>query len=712
MKNSSILFLLMAICSTVNLSAQTDVVDTLKLAPAEIRATREEMMANEVPASLSLVNQDEIQLLKPTLALEESLRRVPGVFVSNRHNLSQGERISIRGMGSRAQFGVRSIKMVLDGIPLTFPDGTTQLNNVDPSWIGRMEVLRGPSSTLYGNAAGGVIYMESETPAADEVVLTPRLTAGSYGFYKGQLQLAGNTGKTSYLISADGTNYNGYRDFSEARLYHLNSVVNYRPSNSTRLTFILNMMHAPYMYNPSSLSRQEVGLNRRQARGIVQRQVSGKAVMQGQSGIALKQDFGKWGSLNSTVYGIARELDNPIFGRIIDLSRWSGGTHNVYEKSFATGRRSSLKWLAGFDMEFQADDRQEFENPGITDAELATASLADRMDILEKGPMVLSQRENVNNAGLFSLLKYRYNNRLTLSAGIRQDWFVFKINNETSQLNSPAINFNQLSPSAGALYQFSKGWESFANYSTAFQTPTANEFSNDPQGAGFNQNLLPETVWGFEAGLRKSSGRFKGGLTAFYLKIQNQLIPYQASTQSDVTFYRNAGETSNRGLEGWLAVSPFKMVEFFASYTYMNYLFDNYNVETGSEFVQLAGNKVPGVPAHHLFTGIDYKHPKGLLATLEAQWIGEYFANDFNGPVPGATDPLHNYINEEYFLLDLRLGYKKQFKKFGFTIFGGINNILDAKYNGSVVPNAAGARFFEPAPGRNYYVGVEVPLKI
>ena len=686
--------------------------DSIALAPVEITASRSPALATEIPSALSTVDEQDIQELKPTLSLEESLKRVPGVFINNRYNLAQGERISIRGLGSRAQFGVRGIKMVLDGIPLTFADGTTQLNTLDPSFIGHMEILRGPASTLYGNAAGGVIYLESVKPEKNKVLLCPRIIAGSFGFRKAQALLKVSSGRTSFLLSTDATDYRGYREFSESRLYHANSIITFQANATTRMRFILNGMYAPYMFSPGGLSIEEMEADRRQARAAVKRQVAGKEVLQVQSGLSLQKDFRKRGRLTTTLFGIQRNLYNPIFGRIILLDRLGAGLHTVYSKPFNLGKNSILHWQFGIDLEYQNDQRQEVKNPGLTDARLEMLEPKDRLFYLPLGNTLLFQREKITSGGAFTLLKWNIK-KLSLSAGLRADHFDFSV----QQLRSPnaqegGTRFDWLSPSAGILYSLTNDWQSYANYSTGYQTPTANEYSNDPSGKYFNSSLKPEYVQSCEAGLKKYGRKLKGGLTAFYFTVKNQLIPYQISIQSDETFYRNAGKTSNRGVELWAQYPITSTLRLYGSYTYMHYVFEDYLIQSDSSVENLSGNLVPGVPVHQLFVEFDWHHSSGLSAEFTAQYVGNYFANDQNGSDIISVPTSYGYVNTEYLINDLRLGYSLEKKSFELNLFAGINNVFNVVYSGSIIPNAAGNRFFEPSPGRNYYLGMRIPLKL
>lgn len=349
--------------------AQTDTSNYDALAPVTITATRRPVLESKVQGSVFVIKNKEIQGLHQTTSLEESLREIPGVFVNNRFNFSQGDKISIRGLGSRSQFGLRSMKVLLDGIPLTFPDGTTQLNNLNLSNIEKVEILKGPSSSLYGNSAAGIILLYTQFADTSKLAIRPRISAGSYGFLKGQIDASGTIGKSKYMVSAAGTNFEGYRSFSQARFYNANGVFQHKFSERTHVTAVVNIMNAPYMFNPGGLNKAESMERPREVRLAVKKMISAKKISQSQAGIQLERNLKNFGEFKTTVYGIQRSLFNPIFGRVIDVHRVAGGIRNVYEKQFS-GEKNALNMLAGLDIEIQQDDRKEFKNEGIYENEL------------------------------------------------------------------------------------------------------------------------------------------------------------------------------------------------------------------------------------------------------------------------------------------------------------------------------------------------------
>ncbi len=210
------------------------------------------------------------------------------MVVNNRYNLSQGDRITIRGIGSRTPFDVHGIKIILDGIPLTMPDGQSQLNNLDPGSADKIEILRGPSSALYGNAAGGLINIQTESAQTVPIWIQPQFIAGSNDLRKWQAKFSGKIGKQSYLVNVSKLQLDGHREHSAASTSSLNAVGRHEISNHFSLTTLFNYFDAPYLLNPSSLSKTEAANSSSTTRFFIKQQGAGKKIRQGQGGITFK----------------------------------------------------------------------------------------------------------------------------------------------------------------------------------------------------------------------------------------------------------------------------------------------------------------------------------------------------------------------------------------------------------------------------------------
>lgn len=703
-------------------SDTTDVSVDHVLPPIEVSATRYVRNVLDIPYAVDRVDRDAIQLAEPGLSLEESVRSLPGIIVHNRNNVSQGDRISIRGLGSRASFGVRGVKVVLDGIPLTMADGQSQLNNLDLTSAGQIEVLRGPSSSLYGNAAGGVIQIRTEGASDAPLEVTPRFITGSHGLRRIQGKAAGSAGDSQFLVNYNSLWFDGFRDHAFARSTGIN-VVGKRAINAAwHLTSVINYFNAPYQFNPSSLDKTTAETNPASARSFVQRQGASKRVRQTQGGVSLRYESDdRQGEI--TVFGMGRSLFNPIPGRVIDLDRRGAGARGVYSHQAAVGT-GELRLTAGLDLEIQRDERREYGNGGIPGDLVGTLADGRIFDELSLGDLRLDQDENVNGLGPFVEFEWSPRPDVVLTAGGRYDRFKFEatdrfLSDQTD--DSGTRNMAQFSPQLGVAFRPAPLTAFYGNFSTAFQTPTTSELSNRPtQAGGFNPDLEPERLRGFEAGMKgfipDAGVSYDGALFAY--SISNMLQPFQIDDpDTDEIFYRNAGKTRNRGVELKLTWSPVPPFNLALAYTAMQFEFDDFEVEREADETtrryQLSGNRVPGVPPHHLFAGFTYAHPgSGSFLELNAQWTAEYFANDFNGPAPGSSKPKSDFVNDGYALVDLRAGITYNGDVIGGVLFAGVNNLFDTRYNGSIVPNAFGDRFFEPAAGRTWYVGFGLPINV
>ena len=664
-----------------------------QMPPIEITATRAPREGFDLPLATAVVA--DVGRARPGLSLAESLRPVPGLFIANRHNLSQGDRLSVRGLGARAAFGVRGIKVLLDGIPLTMPDGQSQLNNLDLGSTGRIEVLRGPSSSLYGNAGGGVLAAHTQAPAEAAWRVEPRLIAGSNGLFRAQTSLAGRADNTHAFASLYELRSEGYRDHADARARGFNALVGHALTPHTELTLLLHLYDAPYLFNPSSLDAEAARDRPRSARGFVVGQGASKQVRQGQGGIRLeyRPPHAQHHRASSLVlYGVGRALKNPIPGRIIELDRRAGGLRTEHQFAW-----TSTRLVTGLDLDFQRDDRREFANEGLPEGERVDDERV--FSLVQYGDSQVDQEEQVQSFGPFVSLERDLGDVLTATVGGRYDRYRFAVDDQSRDMD-------QFSPMAGVVYRLDPFSRWYAHVATAFQTPTTSELGNRPSGeGGFNLDLGPERVLGLETGLRRHvrRGRLDLEVALYQLQIADALIPFQVESEdSEEIYFRNAGQARNRGLEFSLSAVPHPGLRTTLAYTFGDYVFEDYEVETDGELVQLAGNEVPGVPRHRLFAALSYDSPQGLFAEVELERVGRYWANDFNGPPPGSDAALDEFFNSAYLRVDLRLGIDYR----AMRPFVAVDNLFDARYNGSVVPNAFGGRFFEPAAGRTWRLGI------
>ncbi|MGH7602313.1 MAG: TonB-dependent receptor, partial [bacterium] len=347
------------------------------------------------------------------------------------------------------------------------------------------------------------------------------------------------------------------------------------------------------------------------------------------------------------------------------------------------------------------------QNRGIPPGQAGVIAANEIFSALQYGPVLLDQKERVIGAGPFSELQWEMSPDWAITLGARYDHYWLKVCDRfvaDGADDSGARNMDQLSPMIGLAYHPDPVLTAYMNYSTAFQIPTTTELGNRPTGeGGFNPDLNPETIRSFEAGLkgRWPQMRLNYDFALYRFDIEDMLISYQIPVAvSAEVFFRNAGKARNQGVEMKLQWLPLQGLQAAFACTFMNFRFEDFLLEASSGnapgVAQLAGKKVPGVLPHRFFAGVIYEHGSGAYAEINWQQVGRYFTNDFNGPPPGSSKPLRDFINEAYQITDVRVGWQGRYKGIGGEIFGGSNNLFDARYNGSIVPNASGDRFFEP----------------
>ena len=702
------------LCWAINLYSQpADSTFQVIIDSVEVKATRVALPIHNYVFTIDIVDSQKLGNTSNILSMKEALAEIPSVLINNRFNLSQGDRITIRGVGARAQFGVRGIKILLDGIPLTFVDGQSQLNNLNLNSLERIEIIRGASSSLYGNSSGGVIYVKSSIGNIDKLTIKPELTFGSFGLSKYSFGISSNLWGGGIGVNGFITNSNGYRDHSVAKFGGFNILAEHKLSANLSLNTVINFYNAPYLLNPSSLNKEDADNNPTKSRAFIIKQGTGKKLHQVQAGIALRYMLTKNSEITSSIYGIDRKLLNSIPSNIIELDRFAGGIRFEYINNLSL-RTMNIRLLAGLDFEVQNDSRIEYINLGLSSN--SGVNPEETFDNLMYGEKVLEQDESVNGLGLFTQLGFEPINRLNLTIGIRYDNYLFEVDDNLildGINNSDNLYMDYLSPLFGVKYSYLKNHDIYANYATSFQTPTTNELSNNPYAeGGFNESLKPELQRGFEIGIR---GTFNHpnlyyNCTVFSNAISDMLVPYQGI--DEVTYYRNAGKADNKGSEVLLSWSPLSHFKLTSSYSYIDFIYSDFIVpgEDQGLDAQVSGNFVPGIPKNNLSFSISYLFPFNLSTNLRFSWTDRYYTNDFNGPKPNEADDINNYINDSYFLTNLVLLYRLNVERLKLSIKLGVENILDTRYNDSIVPNAFGNYFFEPASGRAWYFSTTLEI--
>ena len=660
---------------------------TLEILPLaeSVTVTRTLQDRGAVPAAVTVIEGDEIQFAQRQEALAETLRGIPGLFAENRRNFSLAGGVQATIRAPMVGFGMRGIQVFQDGIPLTTADGTTQPTNLDLGSAGRMEVIRGPNSVLYGNAAGGVISLWTAFPPSRRFEIQPDIQFGSDGYQRQQVKVHGTSGRTSYLINANRFETDGFRQHSKAEVRRANLVVRRAVSSNTELRGMFNLFDMPFGESASTLNESDARNKPKSVRGLAITQGWGEAATQGQGGVTLEHAFSGGQVIRATGWAAWRDLYNPIPFRIIDLSRNAGG----FRSEMTGGRQAGsvpIHWTTGFDMSYQRDNRSEFGNAGVPTGGSSA----------ERGSLRVKQLEEVRSLAPFAQVTLTLHPRWLATAGVRYDYYDFNATDTflTDGNQSGGRTLDAMSPMAGVTFAASDEMNLYANLSTAYQTPTTVELSNKPTGeGGFNENLNPEDLRSFEVGARGTGGegRVRYEVAAYFSTLNNAFVELQRLDEQ--TYFKNAGESSRNGLEARVDWAPIPRMNAYASYTYQDFEFVRFQTDDKN----FSGNIEPGAPPHQLFLGGSYETPFGLRSVAQFRWVDAFPVNNAN-----------TASNWSYEVVDLRFGWDGEWNNVALQPFFGIDNLFDKRYNASTIPNAFGRRYYEPAPGRELYVGLRI----
>lgn len=656
-------------------NAQKQAKDSIKLEEVIISVTKIKDSLVNTPFSVSIKNFSTFQKSAEQFNISEYIEDVPGIFISNDNNYAQDSRISIRGFGSRANFGIRGIKLIVDGVPETTPDGQSQIDNLNLEIIEKIEVIRGVGSSLYGNSSAGIIKIKTLQELQNSFAKIG-FSLGSNQQNKSQFFLGQKYKKTSYTFLYSQTKSNGYRNNSGFKNNNLNINLFKKVNDKTNYGLSFNYVDSPYAIDPGGLTIEEVEDNRKQARERNVIYDSKESIKH----LKLSGSFEKKIS-NKLTFSKYLFFSNRDFNGNIPVKK--GGTIKLDRKYWGLGAslliKNKFNTQIGFDLGNQKDLRKRyFNNEG------------------EIGALVLEQNEKFINYGIFLVSSLKLNSFI-INPGIRLDKNTISIDDRflADGNSSDKINLNSLNPSLGINYKSNSFNRFFVNVSTGFETPTLNEFGSSPIGSGFNKNLKSQNSINYELGFSKKSinNKFKLDLIYFNTSTKNEVLPYEDSQFPGQVFYNNAGKTQRSG------------IEFSGSYNYNNFWNFNSSISIGrylfDEFIDneknYSGNKIPGVPEKTMFFNVNYKNESKLSVSLQLKVIGDLYANNSNSV---KVDGFNR--------LNLKISKGINYKKITIDPFLIFKNILGTSYYDNIRINAFGARYYEPAAKANFYGGIKI----
>jgi iron complex outermembrane recepter protein len=657
--------------------------------------------AFDTPASVDVLSGEQLRNAQLQVNLSESLVRVPGVVAFNRQNYAQDLQISVRGYGARSTFGVRGIRLYSDGIPATAPDGQGQVSHFDLSSAGRLEVLRGPFSALYGNSSGGVIALFT-ADGAPGLQAEAGAAFGSDGVRRQNLRFAGEQGAWNWNLDATHFETDGFRDHSAATRNGFNGKVRWKASGDTRVTFVANAVDMPQVQDPLGLTRAEFEANPRQASGAALQFNTRKSVDQQQVGAILEHRLNEVHGLKVTTWRGQRGTEQF---QAIPQGPQNAATHPggviVLDRDY---RGIDAQWIA----KMRAGAHPLTLTAGVMTDELKEHRQGFRNFVGSTLGVMGALRRNEDNR-VRSFDQYAQgtweSERLSLTAGVRhsvvkfasRDRFIAAGNAD----DSGTARYEATTPVLGAVYHVSDRLNLYAAAGKGFETPTFNELSYRPNGQpGLNFALQPARSRQWEVGVKAEPLRdWRVNAALFQARTSDEIVI--ASNTGGRSTFQNAGDTRRRGFEAALAG---RWAEAWSTYAALTWLDATYR----SPFtcvsaacpapvnVVAAGNRIPGIPRITAYAEVAWRHrPWGLETALEARHIGRIAVDDLNSDFTSAVT-----------LFNLRVSLAQNWKGWTFREFLRVDNLADRNYVGSVIVNEGNRRYFEPAPGRTWLLGV------
>ncbi len=652
----------------------------VRIAPVVVEASRVPGAATGTPWPVTVVEGPALTRARQGLALDEALATVPGLYAQNRYNFAQDLRLSLRGFGANATFGIRGVRVVVDGVPATLPDGQTGVDAIDPANLARVEVIRGPAASLYGASAGGVVSLTTRAPPTGREA-GASFAAGSFGYREQRVHAGGSRGDAAGVVRVSHASLDGFRVRSGAERTLLDARGDLALAGGGALQLTLSAVDSPDAGDPGGLTAAERAADRRQAGALNVRFRTGEQVEQERAGLALTTPLAG-GELDARLYGVRRAFDARLPFQTVSVDRLAGGGALSFARERA-GADRGLAWRAGIELDHQDDARRR------------NGSLAG-----VPGALFADQDERVTAIGAWLTATLQATARLAVTGALRVDRVTVDVSDRflADGDQSGDVSFDALSPQVGALLAVTDSLDAYANASTAFETPTTAELA-DPSGlGGFNAGLDPQRAVSLEAGVRQRllGGRARLELAAFHVRVEDQLVPVPVAGASGRSAFENAGRSRHVGVEASLQAELGEQWTVRGAWTWSHFTYRRF---TGAAGADLGGRRLPGIPRSVLAAGATWRPGGGWFLGADAQLASRRFADSANT----ATSP-------GYVLLDARGGYTWRRGALTLDATAGVNNVLDARYDGNVRVNAFGGRFFEPAPGRNAYTGVSATL--
>jgi iron complex outermembrane receptor protein len=669
-------------------------VDTLSYATDDVvvTATRVEKKIIDIPYPVIRLKNTQYKFSKK-ISVDDVLENVPGLFLQSRYG-NHDVRIAIRGFGSRSNTGIRGVRILLDGIPESEPDGQTRIEAIDFNSVGSIELVKGNSSSLYTNAPGGVINFINDIYFPYSFV-TQFNEFGSYNLSQNGLKFGVRTDKYGFLGTYSYHSYNGFRPHSEDYWHIFNTVVDVLPGDGTNLQ-ILGYFVDGLIKLPGSLTKEEFEEDPYQA---AQREVdrdTKRLTTKGRLGLKFNTKFGRNNNQEIEIvpYGTIKYFHRTAADYRI-MNRYGLGSSYRYINRHTIFNLDN-EFSIGGDFLYQAGPIESYDNIG-----------GQKGDVLSS----LTDETIGNNGFYFSDFLEIYGKRFYLLLTGRYDNVYYEVIDQLVGSKSAFRRFEAFTPKAAFNYKLTPSIAVYTSYGLSFDSPAGNEMDFYGNTTSLNPDLNAQKSKNFEIGIKGSLRSFDTQLfnnvsfeaTFFNIMIEDEIIPFEV--YGDV-FFRNAAQTVRNGVEVGGSVDILERLNLWASYTFSDFTYDEYialtideNLDTTSQ--DFAGNYAPSVPQHQLFFAAAYNHEFTYGITGFVRGSVRYVSGMY-------VDDANSDKTDDYTTLNAGIGLDMVFGKFNLLLSGGVNNISDLVYIGFVNINSSNGRFYEAGEPRNFYGGINL----
>ena len=679
-----------------------------RLPPVVVTATRTEALPADVPAAISRVDGSEVREGHALVNISESLAGVPGLSAHDRQNYAQDVQISVRGFGARSTFGIRGVRLYVDGIPATLPDGQGQISNVELGSVDRIEVLRGPSSALYGNSSGGVVQIFTAEGSGAPSFGFAASGGSDRSFRLGASAQGAPAGSFGYNVSTSRFRTDGYRDHSSAERSLGNAKLNFGSVNDTRLTLVANTLSLPRADDPMGLTRAQFEADPRAVDRSALDYDTRKSVDQTQLGAILEQRVDAANALRLLVYAGHRGTEqfqsipratqtSPLSpGGVIALGRdYEGADLRWTWKSRLL--QAPLTLVGGVAYDALTEHRQGYQN-----------FIGTTLGV--QGALRRDEQNDVTSVDPYLQAVWQFAPRWTLNLGVRRSQVHFESSDRYVVAGNPddsgSVGYRATLPVGGLMFALSDNLHLYASAGRGFETPTLNELAYRSGGqTGLNFGLQASTSRSVEAGVKARLG----GAGELNLAVFRTATAHEIVTQTNVSgraTYQNAGATRRSGFElGWSA-SFFEALRAQLAATLLHATYeDAFLTCTGTPCVApnvpvVAGNRIPGVARGTVFAALNWAPPSGWRGGVEARWSSAVTVNDANSDAA-----------PRYAVAAASIGYLAVLGPVELSGFVRGDNLFGRRYAGSVIVNEGNGRFFEPAPGRTWLASVAAGVR-